>query len=104
MRASEDSIDNICLAFAEIIDAKSPFTYRHSNGVADAATEIGCWFGMGARDMKLLRRAALLHDIGKLSVSNAILEKPAKLTADEWKVVQRSSVLHPRDSEKDSRI
>jgi HD-GYP domain-containing protein (c-di-GMP phosphodiesterase class II) len=88
MRASEDSIDNICLAFADIIDAKSPFTYRHSNGVADAATEIGCVFGMSAREMKLLRRAALLHDIGKLNVSNAILEKPAKLTSDEWKVVR----------------
>jgi len=88
MRASEDSIDNICMAFADIIDAKSPFTYRHSNGVADAATEIGCWLGLSAREMKLLRRAALLHDIGKLGVSNSILEKPAKLTSDEWKVVR----------------
>ncbi len=88
MRASEESIDSICLAFADIIDAKSPFTYRHSNGVADAATEIGCWLGMNPREMKLLRRAALLHDIGKLGVSNAILEKPAKLTSDEWKVVK----------------
>ena len=104
MTANEDSIDNICLAFADIIDAKSPFTYRHSNGVADAAMEIGCWLGMSPRDMKLLRRAALLHDIGKLSVSNAILEKPGKLTSDEWKVVQRSSVLHLRNSEENSRI
>jgi putative nucleotidyltransferase with HDIG domain len=88
LTADEETIDNICAAFAEIIDAKSPFTYRHSNGVADAALDIGRWFGMSARDLKLLRRAALLHDVGKLSVSNAILEKPAKLTDQEWKVVR----------------
>jgi putative nucleotidyltransferase with HDIG domain len=87
--ANEDGIDNICQAFAEVIDAKSPFTYRHSNGVAEAAMEIARWFGMKPRDIKLLRRAALLHDLGKLSVSNAILEKPGKLTDEEWKVVKK---------------
>ena len=85
--ANEDSVDRICSGFAEIIDAKSPFTYRHSNGVADAAVEIGQCLGMNGRALKLLRRAALLHDIGKLSVPNSILEKPAKLTADEWKFI-----------------
>jgi putative nucleotidyltransferase with HDIG domain len=86
--ADEDTIDRICMAFAEVIDAKSPFTYRHSNGVAEAAVEIAQWFGMSARSMKQLRRAALLHDIGKLSVSNSILEKPGKLDAEEWKAVK----------------
>jgi HD-GYP domain-containing protein (c-di-GMP phosphodiesterase class II) len=76
--ASEDAVDNICVAFAEVIDAKSPFTYRHSSGVADAAVEIARWFGMSAKSMKMLRRAALLHDIGKLSVPNSVLEKPGK--------------------------
>ena len=88
LTANEDTIDNICMGFAEVIDAKSPFTYRHSSGVAEAAVEIARWFGMSAREMKLLRRAALLHDIGKLSVPNSILEKPGKLTAEEWKIVQ----------------
>ena len=86
--ASEDAIDNICVAFAEVIDAKSPFTYRHSSGVADAAVEIAQWFGLSRESVKHIRRAALLHDIGKLSVSNSILEKPGKLTNEEWKVVK----------------
>jgi len=86
--ASEDAVDKICMAFSEVIDAKSPFTYRHSSGVADAALEIAQWFGMSPQSMKLLRRAALMHDVGKLSVSNAILEKPAKLTDGEWTVVR----------------
>jgi putative nucleotidyltransferase with HDIG domain len=84
LTATEDSIDKICMAFAEVIDAKSPFTYRHSSGVAEAAVEIGQWLGMNPRSLKLLRRAALLHDIGKLSVPNSILEKPSKLTSEEW--------------------
>jgi putative nucleotidyltransferase with HDIG domain len=88
LKASEQSIDRICEAFAEVIDAKSPFTYRHSHGVADAAVEIGEWFGMSRQSVKLLRRAALLHDIGKLSVPNSVLEKPAKLTAAEWQIVK----------------
>ncbi len=81
---TEDSIDRICLAFADVIDAKSPFTYQHSTGVAEAAVEIGQCLGMSVSSLRQLRRAALLHDIGKLSVSNSILEKPGKLTSEEW--------------------
>jgi putative nucleotidyltransferase with HDIG domain len=87
-------MDSICLALAEVVDAKSPFTYRHSNGVAEAAQAIGATMGMAQQDLDMLRRAALLHDIGKLSVPNSILEKPGKLDADEWAVVKR----HPHYS------
>jgi putative nucleotidyltransferase with HDIG domain len=88
LSSDDDTIDNICFAFADIIDAKSPFTYQHSNGVAAAALKIARHFGMSQAERRHLRRAALLHDIGKLSVSNAILEKPGKLTSEEWKIVQ----------------
>ena len=89
LTANDKTIDTICEAFAEIIDAKTPFTYQHSNGVAEAATEIGERFGMSEPEMKKLRRAALLHDIGKLGVSNEILEKPGKLTGEEFDVVRK---------------
>ncbi|MGB6197982.1 MAG: HD domain-containing phosphohydrolase [Candidatus Acidiferrales bacterium] len=91
LHASEAVIDNICDAFAEIIDAKSPYTHRHSLGVEAAATAIGRQLGFPEKDMPILRRAALLHDIGKLSVPNTILDKPGKLTAQEWETVR----LHP---------
>jgi putative nucleotidyltransferase with HDIG domain len=87
--ATEDSIDKICAAFAEVIDAKSPFTYRHSREVADTAVEIGRWLGMNPKSLNQLRRAALLHDIGKLSVPNSVLEKPGELTNDEWRSVKK---------------
>jgi HD-GYP domain-containing protein (c-di-GMP phosphodiesterase class II) len=89
LTADDQTVDNICLAFAEIIDAKTPFTYQHSNGVADAAVDIGRHFGFSEKETRRLRRAALLHDIGKLGVSNAILEKPGKLTSEEFESVRK---------------
>src|SRR5450432_3129318 len=91
MLATPQHIDNLCDAFAEIIDTKSPYTYNHSLGVARAAIEIANGLGLAAQTVTMVRRAALLHDIGKLSVSNAILEKPGKLTEAEWKIMK----MHP---------
>jgi putative nucleotidyltransferase with HDIG domain len=85
-------IDQICEAFADVVDAKSPFTFRHSIGVADAALGIAETMGLPADRVQLVRRAALLHDIGKLSVSNTILDKRAVLSAAEWEAVRQ----HPR--------
>lgn len=85
-------IDQICEAFAEVVDAKSHFTFRHSQGVADAAFSIAKAMGLPADRVQMVRRAALLHDIGKLGVSNAILNKRSQLNAEEWKSVYR----HPR--------
>jgi putative nucleotidyltransferase with HDIG domain len=87
-----DQIDQICEAFADVVDAKSPFTFRHSIGVADAAFGIAETMGLPADRVQLVRRAALLHDIGKLSVSNTILDKRAVLSAAEWEAVRQ----HPR--------
>lgn len=86
---TEAWVDEICGAFAEVVDAKSPFTFRHSNGVAEAAVRIAETLGMTSDEVTLLRRAGLLHDIGKLSVPNSILEKPGKLDAEEWAVVKQ---------------
>lgn len=89
--ASGETIDSICHAFAQVIDAKSPYTFHHSVGVAAAATAIADRLALHPATCTLVRRAALLHDIGKLSVSNAILEKPGKLTPEEWGIMR----MHP---------
>jgi putative nucleotidyltransferase with HDIG domain len=87
-----DQVDQICEAFADVVDAKSHFTFRHSVGVADAAFGIAETMGLPRERVQLVRRAALLHDIGKLSVSNTILDKTSKLNADEWRAVHQ----HPK--------
>jgi putative nucleotidyltransferase with HDIG domain len=86
------SIDDICIAFAEVVDAKSPFTFAHSTGVAKVAVSIAEWMGVDREEIKLLHRAALLHDIGKLSVPTSILEKPGGLSEAEWTYIRQ----HPR--------
>ena len=59
--------------------------------MADIAVQIGGSLGLSATERRDLHRAGLLHDIGKLSVPNTILDKPGKLTPPEWEVVR----LHP---------
>jgi HD-GYP domain-containing protein (c-di-GMP phosphodiesterase class II) len=91
MENGDVTLDSICLAFANIVDAKSPFTFNHSNGVANAAVAIARTLGLSRERTLFVRHAALLHDLGKLGVSNEILEKPGKLTPDEWAMLR----LHP---------
>lgn len=87
--ADESRLDQVATAFAMVIDAKSPYTARHSEGVARLAQSIAQAMGLPARDVMLLKRAGLLHDIGKLGVSNLILDKPGKLTDDEMAAMRR---------------
>jgi HD-GYP domain-containing protein (c-di-GMP phosphodiesterase class II) len=93
--ADDARIDRIAEAFASMIDAKSPFTASHSDRVARYAVGIGRELRWGERELRDLRRAGLLHDIGKLGVSNAILDKPGRLTAAEYDAVKE----HPRNTE-----
>jgi HD-GYP domain-containing protein (c-di-GMP phosphodiesterase class II) len=80
----EDYLDDLAFAFARVIDAKSPYTAGHSERVALFADLIAEQMGWNGKRRRTIRRAALLHDIGKLGVSNAILDKPGKLTDQEW--------------------
>ncbi|HYM24340.1 MAG TPA: HD domain-containing phosphohydrolase [Vicinamibacterales bacterium] len=89
--ADEGRLNDIAAAFSWVIDAKSPYTYHHSDRVAEFAVGIGRRLGLKDADTTRLRRAALLHDIGKLSVPNRILDKPGRLTPKEWEIVK----LHP---------
>jgi putative nucleotidyltransferase with HDIG domain len=87
--ADEGRLDQIAEAFASVVDAKSPFTSDHSRRVARFAVEIAERLGFRPAAVVRMRRAALLHDIGKLGVPNSILDKPDKLTEDEWRVMRQ---------------
>jgi putative nucleotidyltransferase with HDIG domain len=88
-RLDDRQIDLICEAFADIVDSKSPFTFRHSMGVAEVAYGIAKKLGLRSDRVQLVRRAALLHDIGKLSIANTILDKKSPLSEAEWKIVEK---------------
>jgi HD-GYP domain-containing protein (c-di-GMP phosphodiesterase class II) len=86
----ESHLDAVLGVFADFIDLKSPFTAGHSREVANLASEAGATEAAG------LRRAGLLHDLGRASVPNGIWEKPGALTGGEWERVR----LHAYYSER----
>lgn len=91
-QVDEAGLDEVAEVFAGIIDAKTPFTHRHSARVAGYARDIADELGMDPAARRQFYRAGLLHDIGKLGVSNRILDKPGRLTDEEREEVKR----HPR--------
>lgn len=80
----DDWMDDIACAFGEVIDAKSPYTAGHSERVGDYARHIGARMGVSGSRLRWLKRAACLHDVGKLGVSSVILDKPGRLNDEEW--------------------
>ena len=96
LQVDEDYLDDIAAAFGEVIDAKSPYTSGHSARVAQVAANVGEKMGVPRNRRRWLHRAALLHDIGKLGVSNTILDKPAKLDDTEWQIM-RTHAAHTQE-------
>lgn len=81
-------LSDISSVFAAIIDKKSAFTRRHSSGLADNTVKIASIYGFDAQKTERLRIAGLLHDLGKLAVPNHILDKPGKLTQEEYSIIK----------------
>lgn len=87
--ATPARVDRVAHAFARVIDAKSPYTFAHSEGVAAIAVAVGERMAIPDTDIVDLRHAGLLHDIGKLGVSNLILDKPGPLDDTERAAMRR---------------
>ncbi|TCK05268.1 HD-GYP domain-containing protein [Phorcysia thermohydrogeniphila] len=73
---------------AYLIDFKSPFTATHSSGVAQTALSLATLFNFTSPDLKKIEVAGLLHDIGKIAVPKEILEKPGRLTPEEYSIMK----------------
>lgn len=78
----------VATAFAHFADVKSVYTLGHSTRVADIAARAGAAIGLGDEALEDLRAAALLHDVGRVSVPNGIWDKPGPLGAAEWERVR----------------
>jgi HD-GYP domain-containing protein (c-di-GMP phosphodiesterase class II) len=90
-RLSEETLDPALEAIADFVDLKSPFTAGHSRGVAGLAAVAARRYGLPEAEAVDVRRAALLHDLGRAGVSNAVWDKPGRLTDAELERVR----LHP---------
>lgn len=93
---SGERFDAALLAIANFIDLKSPFTLGHSHAVADLAAEAASQLALSEGEIRTVRRAGLVHDFGRLGVSNAIWDKPGPLGAGEWERVR----MHPYVTER----
>lgn len=78
---------------AEVVDLRDPYVLGHSKQVANYAVAMAEQLGLPQKKIKLINKAGLLHDIGKLGISESILFKPGKLTADEYEVVKKHAEL-----------
>jgi len=87
----EETYDQTLTALMSALDARDRETEGHSIRVSRLACLLGEKFGLTEEQLKALERGALLHDIGKIGISDTILHKPGKLTDDEWKIMR----LHP---------
>ena len=76
------------LALSEAVEACNPYTRGHSQRVARMAYQVGVRLGVDEARLSLLRLGGALHDVGKLAVSDAVLNKPGPLTADEILMVR----------------
>lgn len=88
---TDEELDRALEAVADFVDLKSPYTLGHSRGVADLAGDAGVVLQLRPDEVTALRRAALVHDLGRLGVSNAIWDKHGPLTQAESERVR----LHP---------
>jgi putative two-component system response regulator len=82
-----ENAENVILTLARIIEAKDPYTRGHSERVAEHSRRLAEALELNEERMQVLRRAALLHDVGKLGVDDAIIHSPSKLTDEEQKKI-----------------
>lgn len=88
-----DRAESVLFALARSIEGKDPYTEGHCERLAELSSRLGEFLGLEATQIKALRRAGVVHDIGKVAVPDHILLKPGKLTAKERECVQRHPVV-----------
>lgn len=90
------NVENIILALATAIEAKDPYTEGHVDRVASYALILGRETGLAPWELQLLRKAAILHDVGKIGVNESVLLKPGPLSADEFNHMKSHTVIGER--------
>ncbi len=91
VRLEHEGLDRLVCAIGDFVDLKCPFALGHSRGAAALAAKAGGLLGLDAAELRTLRRAGHLHDLGRLGVSNQVWSQPRELTQAEWERVR----MHP---------
>ena len=92
----EQELPALATAFADLVDLKTPFTHGHSREVARLARTAGTTMGLDAAEISRINLGALLHDLGRAAISDAVWEKPGRLTSAEWEQVRMHTYYSER--------
>ncbi len=93
LNRSLTSIENVVFSLANAVEAKDSYTQGHVERVSNLAVNLGKKMGLDKKELDALRLGGALHDIGKISVSRTILNKPGPLDADEWDIMKKHTEL-----------
>jgi response regulator RpfG family c-di-GMP phosphodiesterase/DNA-binding CsgD family transcriptional regulator len=88
LHVGSSRVADVALAFGQYVDIKSPYTLTHSTGIAELAKDAARLAGQSSDEQADIVIAALLHDLGRVSIANGIWDKPHKLGAREWEIVR----------------
>lgn len=86
----------VVFTLARSIEGKDPYTHGHCERLSDYSARLGEQLRLSEDEITALRRAGIVHDVGKIAVPDAILLKPGRLTEEEWKVVRQHPVVGER--------
>lgn len=88
--------ESVLFALARSIEGKDPYTHGHCERLAEYSASLGRHLGLSEDQITALRRAGVVHDIGKIAVPDAIILKPTSLSPEEWKLVRQHPVVGER--------
>jgi putative two-component system response regulator len=88
--------ESVLFALARSIEGKDPYTHGHCERLAEYSARLGEQLDLAEDQITALRRAGIVHDVGKIAVPDAILLKPGRLTPDEWTIIREHSVVGER--------
>ena len=88
-----DHSENIIFSLIVAMEANDYYTKGHSTRVGDLAKEFGSFLGFSEKELEILKKAGILHDIGKIGFSDKILRKPAGLTEEEMKIMRKHPLI-----------
>ena len=88
--------ESVLFSLARSIEGKDPYTHGHCERLMNYSVSLGEHLGLPEEQIIALRRAGIVHDVGKIAVPDAILLKPGRLTPDEWKLIQEHPAVGER--------
>src|ERR1700684_1788454 len=88
--------ESVLFTLARSIEGKDPYTHGHCERLADYSARLGEQLGLAEDQIAALRRAGIVHDVGKIAVPDAVLLKPGRLTPEEWAIIREHPVVGER--------